>query len=183
MIYNFSPLKTRIKEIEEWLIGEYASIRTGRATPTLLDSVNVESYGARVPLKHVGSITVEDPRTLRVTLWDKAQVKATESAIASANLGISAIADGMTIRVIFPELTADKRKLLNKLAGEKLEEAKITLRKEREKTWNDIQTKEKEGGMSEDEKFRSKDELQKIVDEAVGKFSEHGKRKETEILQ
>jgi ribosome recycling factor len=183
MAYNFSPLKTRVKEIEEWLVGEYSSIRTGRATPALLDSVNVESYGARTPLKHVGSITIEDPRTLRVTLWDKTQVKAAESAIASANLGVSAVADGMTIRVTFPELTAEKRKLLNKLAGEKLEEAKITLRKEREKTWNDIQAKEKEGGMSEDDKFRNKDELQKIIDEATAKFAEHSERKETEILQ
>ena len=183
MTYNFSPFRTRIKEIEDWLVGEYASIRTGRATPALLDSVNVESYGARVPLKHVGSITIEDPRTLRVTLWDKTQVKDTESAIASANLGVSAVADGMSIRVTFPELTAEKRKLLNKLANEKLEEAKITLRKERERIWNDIQTKEKAGEMGEDEKFRYKDELQKIVDEATTKFAEHGKRKETEIIQ
>lgn len=183
MTYNFSALKTRLKEIEDWLVAEYSSIRTGRATPALLDAINVESYGARVPLKHVGSITIEDPRTLRVTLWDKTQVKDTESAIASANLGVSAVANGMSIRVTFPELTSEKRKLLNKLAGEKLEEAKITLRQEREKVWNDIQTKEKEGGMSEDEKFRYKDELQKIVDEAANKFAEHGQRKETEILQ
>lgn len=183
MAYNFSPLKNRVKEIEEWLVGEYSSIRTGRATPALLDSVDVDSYGSRTPLKHLGSITIEDPRTLRVTLWDKTQVKAAESAIASANLGVSAVADGMSIRVTFPELTAEKRKLLNKLAGEKLEEAKITLRKDREKTWNDIQAKEKEGEMSEDEKFRNKDELQKIIDEATAKFVAHNDKKEAEILQ
>jgi len=110
-------------------------------------------------------------------------VKGTESAIASANLGVSAVSDGMTIRVSFPELTADKRKLLSKLANEKLEEAKVSLRKEREKVWNDIQTKEKDGEMSEDDKFRGKEELQKLVDEINAAFDEHGKRKETEISQ
>ncbi len=182
MAYNFNSFKERLSEVEEWLTKEFASIRTGRATPALLDGVSVESYGSRVPLKHVGSISIEDPRTLRVTLWDKSQVKATESAIASANLGVSAIADGLAIRVIFPELTADKRKLLSKLAHEKLEEAKVSLRKEREKVWNDIQTQEREGGLSEDEKFRHKDELQKLVDDTNAKLEAHNDRKEAEIL-
>ena len=183
MPYNFLAFKNRTKEIEDWLTQEFASIRTGRATPTLLDSVTVESYGSRVPLKHVASITIEDPRTLKVTLWDKAQVKASESAIASANLGVSAIADGLGIRVIFPELTSEKRKLLIKLAKEKLEEAKVTLRKEREKVWNDIQAKERDGDLSEDDKFRSKEELQKMVDGVNSKLEAMGQRKETEILQ
>jgi len=182
MAYNFSVFKNRVKEIEDWLAAELATIRTGRATPALLDTVVVESYGARVPLRHVASISIDDPRTLKVTLWDKSQTKSAESAIAAANLGVSAVADGLTIRVIFPELTAEKRRLLSRVVSEKSEEAKITLRQEREKIWNELQTKERDGKIGEDEKFRSKNELQKIVDEAVAKLTELSHRKEAEIL-
>lgn len=182
MAYNFSSFTSRAKEISDWLSRELAAIRTGRATPTLLDSVQVESYGARMPLKHIGSITIEDPRTLKITLWDKTQVKTAESAIAAANLGVTALADGLAIRVIFPELTADKRKLLSKLVHEKLEEAKVTLRKERERVWNDIQTQERDGQVTEDDKFRLKDELQKLVEESSETLEAQVKRKDEEIL-
>ena len=181
MPYNFSNLKSKITEIEEWLGREFASIRTGRATPALLDSVQVESYGARVPLKSVGAIGVEDVRTLKLTLWDQSQVKATEAAIQAANLGVSVTTDGTAIRVIFPTLTADKRQILLKLAHDKTEEAKISLRKEREKIWNEIQDKEKEKEISEDEKFKLKDDLQKIVDEENGKLEVIKAKKEAEI--
>lgn len=181
MAYNFNNLKTEIKEIDEWLAREFAAIRTGRATPALLDGVQVESYGAKVPLKQVGAIGVEDPRTLKITLWDKSQMRGVESGIQAANLGVSVTADATSIRVIFPELTADKRKILTKVANEKIEQARISLRQAREKTWNEIQTKEKGGEISEDERFRLKDELQKLVDEANRQFDEAGKRKQTEI--
>ena len=181
MTYNFTAFKTRAKEIEGWLQKEMSSIRTGRATPALLDSVQVDSYGARMPLKQVGSINIEDARTLRVTLWDKTQVRAVESAIAASNLGVSAVGDGSSVRVSFPELTADKRKLLLKLSNDKVEEARVSLRKERERIWGDIQTKERAGELSEDDKFRSKEELQKLVDEENAQLEAAGQRKEEEI--
>lgn len=181
MPYNFANLKSKITEIEDWLGREFASIRTGRATPALLDSVQVESYGARVPLKSVGAIGVEDVRTLKIALWDQSLVKHVEQAIQVANLGVSVTTDGRAIRVIFPELTADKRKILLKLAHEKSEEAKISLRKEREKVWNEIHEKEKNKELSEDDKFSLKEELQKIVDQEVSKIDEMKARKETEI--
>jgi ribosome recycling factor len=181
MAYNFNSFKTEIKEIDEWLAREFAAIRTGRATPALLDSVQVESYGARVPLKQVGAIGVEDHHTLRVTLWDKSQMRGVESGIQAANLGVSVTSDATSIRIIFPALTADKRKILNKLASDKVEQARISLRQAREKTWNEIQAKEKEGEISEDERFKLKDELQKLVDGANQQLEEAGKRKQTEI--
>jgi ribosome recycling factor len=181
MAYNFNLLKAEIKEIEEWLAREFSAIRTGRATPALLDGVSVESYGSRVSLKQVGAIGVEDPRTLRITLWDKSQMRGVESAVQAANLGVSITSDSVSLRIIFPELTADKRKILNKVANEKIEQARISLRQAREKTWNDIQAKEKSGEVSEDEKFRLKDELQKIIDSANQYLNEAGKRKQTEI--
>src|SRR6185369_4821137 len=118
MPYNFNAFKQKTKEIEEWLAREFTTIRTGRASPALLDSVQVESYGAKVPLRQVASISVEDPRTLKLTLWDKSQQKSVESAVTAANLGVSIGGDSSGVRIIFPELTADKRKVLLKLANE-----------------------------------------------------------------
>ena len=181
MGYDFSGFKADSKVVEEWLQGEHTSIHTGRATPALLDGIQVDSYGSKMPLQHVAAITVEDPKTLRVTPWDTAMVKSIESAIAAANLGVSTSPDSSSIRVIFPELTSDRRKLLMKLASEKLEEARIRLRAEREKVWNDIQKQEKEGTVSEDEKFRYKDELQKMVNERGAKLEALHERKHQEI--
>jgi ribosome recycling factor len=181
MAYNFSPLKDRIKEVQEWLSKEFTSIRTGRATPALLDSVQVESYGARMPISQVGSISVEDPRTLRISPWDVSQVKEIEKAIIAANLGVSVSVDDKGARVFFPELTSERRTILMKLAKERLEDARVSLRKERDQVWNEIQAKEKEGGMGEDEKFRYKDEMQKYIDEANKKLEELFEKKEKEI--
>ena len=181
MAYNFNSFKVAVKEIEEWLTREHLSIRTGRATPALLDSVTVDSYGSKMAVSHVAAITVEDPKTLRVSPRDTTLVKIIESGIAAANLGVSTSPDSTSIRVIFPELTSDRRKLLIKLAGEKLEEAKISLRGEREKVWNEIQNQEKEGTVTEDEKFRYKDELQKMVGDTSARLEQLHERKKQEI--
>ncbi len=182
MAYNFSPLKERIKETQEWLIREYTSIRTGRATPVLLDGVQIDAYGSKMPISQVASISIEDPRTLQISPWDTTQIKEIEKAILEANLGVSPVVDDKGVRVFFPELTSERRVILMKLAKEKLEDARITLRKERDHTWNDIQVQEKEGAMSEDDKFRSKDEMQKHIDEANKKFDETFDKKEKEIM-
>lgn len=183
MAYDFSVFKKEVQEIREWLAKEFSTIRTGRATPALLDSVSVESYGTRSPISHVAGITSEDPRTLRVSPWDKNNIKAIEKAITAANLGVSVAVDASGLRVSFPELTSERRGILKKLVGEKLEDAKVSMRQVREKVWSDIQAKEKEGEMSEDEKFRLKEELQRLVDEAGQTFAEMGERKEAEIAE
>ncbi len=182
MNYNFSNIKSEFKKVEEWLVKEYSQIHTGRASPALLDSIMVESYGSHVPLKNVTSVGIEDPKTLRLSPWDKTHVKEIERAIQSANLGLSVAADDTGLRVIFPMLTTERREALVKVLGHKLEEARISLRKEREEAWTDIQQKEKEGDMSEDEKFRAKEELQKIVDDANKNFEALFEKKEKEVL-
>lgn len=184
MAYSFETFKRRLGEIHKWLVAELASVRTGRVSPALLDSVRVEAYGGRLPLKQSGSITVEDARTLKITLWDKSQLKAVEAALQKANLGATIIPapDSISIRIIFPELTEEKRKLLAKLVHAKAEEAHTSWRQERDRVWHDIQVKERDGEIGEDEKFRLKDELQKMVDEGNKKFDETGKRKTAEIL-
>lgn len=182
MQYNFSQFKERAKEIEKWLSGEFASLRTGRVSPAILDSVQVESYGARMPIAHVAAVSIEDAKTLRIAPWDKNQIKEIEHALAVANLGVAVSVDNAGVRVSFPDLTEDRRKALTKIVNSKLEEAKVTLRKERERVWDDIQAKEKEGGMAEDDKFRYKDELQKLVDE-TGKLLEGlAEKKDKEIM-
>ncbi|MEK7091398.1 MAG: ribosome recycling factor [Patescibacteria group bacterium] len=181
MAYNFTEIKEHLTDIETWLSDQFAGIRTGKATPQLLDSIKVDSFGTTSPLKHVAAINIEDARTLRVTPWDKGQIKAIETAIAAANLGVSSAPDSDGLRIIFPQLTEERRKLLNKLIGEKLEEARISLRKEREKTWNDIQAMEKAGTVSGDTRFRLKEELQKIIDDGNVRFEAMVAKKRIEI--
>ncbi len=183
MAYDFKQFDARVKETVEWLSREFAAVRTGRATPTLLDMVQVEAYGARMPLQQVASVGSEDARTLCITPWDKGQLKDIERAITEANLGISVVTDDKGIRVIFPELTSERRVQLLKLAKTKLEEARVVLRKSREEVLKDIETKEKEGELSEDDRFRLKEEVQKRVENANGSLDEQMSKKETEIAQ
>lgn len=160
---------------------EYGGLRTGRATPALLDRVMVEAYGSKLPLQQVATISPEDARTLRVSSWDASQNKAIEKAITAANLGISVSADEKGVRVFFPELTAERRVLLIDNARERLEEARITLRLARDDAWSDIQKHERDGEMSEDEKFRYKDEMQKLIDAANEEAQKLFEKKEKEI--
>lgn len=181
MAYNFSNVKARMKEIDEWFRKECSLLRTGRATTAILDSIAVEAYGSRTPIAHVASITMEDARTLRIAPWDKSQVKAIEQAIQKADLGLSTSADDQGIRVIFPELTSERRGQIVKLLKERLEDARISVRKEREEVLSQFKKDEKEGTMSEDDHFRAKEELQKIVDEANRGLEELTAKKEAEI--
>ncbi len=182
MAYNFSRFNAESKKIEEWLSKEFAGIRTSRATPAILDGVMVESYGSRMPVKQVANISGEDARTLRIAPWDASQIKEIEKAIVTSNLGLSVSIDDKGLRVAFPSLTEDRRKSLIKLSKEKLEEAKISVRKLRDEAWKDIEATEKKGGMGEDEKFRLKKEMEKMVEALNKKLMEAEERKEKEIL-
>ena len=182
MQYNFTNLKNELKKAEDFLSKEYSQLSTGRASPMVLDGVSVESYGAYQPIKNVASVNIEDPKTLRIAPWDKNQVKAIEKAILLADLGLSVATDEAGIRVIFPQLTTETREKLVKVLKEKLENTRITVRKEREKIWDDIQRQEKESKMTEDERERGKKELQKFVDETNKKLESIFEKKENEVL-
>lgn len=182
-MYDFKELKERITQAEEWLRKEYQGLRTGRATPALLDGIQVDSYGSRMPINQVSSVGTEDARTLRISPWDVSQIKAIEKAISDANLGVGVSSDDKGIRVSFPELTSERRTSLIKIAKDKLEHSRKSVRLAREETWNDIQAVEKAGDMSEDEKFRYKDELQKHVDAANVVMEELFNKKEKEIQE
>ncbi len=181
MAYDFKPLEKKIADITERLGREMSGVRTGRATPSILDGVQVESYGSRMPIHQVATISVDDARTLRITPWDASQGKEIEKAITVANLGLSVGMDEKGVRVFFPELTSERRTTMLKLAKEKIEEARASLRSARDDVWSDIQKKEREGEVTEDEKFRFKDEMQKRIDAANKAFDDALARKEKEI--
>ena len=183
MAYDFSKLKANIKETEEWLVRELAGVRTGRATPSLLDGVKAEAYGARTPLRELAAVSVEDARTLRIIPWDRSIGKAIEKGITDADLGIGVSTDDQGLRVTFPELTSERRVQLSKIAGDKAEQAKVTLRSHRTDAIKEIEAAEKEGGMGEDEVKRLKAEVQKLIDTGSESLTEILKRKEAEIAQ
>jgi len=182
MQYNFLTFKTGLKKIEEFLNKEYSQLNVGRASPLVLDGIMVESYGSHVPLNNVASISIEDPKTLRIAPWDKNHIKSIEKAIISGGLGLSVAVDDIGIRVIFPQLTTETRLTLVKVLKEKLEEARITVRREREQIWDAIQAQEKAGKMTEDERFRAKDDLQKIIDEVNKNLETTFEKKQKEVM-
>lgn len=182
MAYDFTKFKKQISGAEEWLKKEYSGIRTGQATPALLDGVKVDSYGAVMTIPQVAAVTTEGPRTLRIVPWDASQVKEIEKAITVANLGVSVGIDDKGLRVNFPELTTDTRTAITRLAKEKLEEGKKQIRIHRDEAMKDLQAREKAGGIGKDEVFRHKGELQKMVDTANTGLEAHYAKKEKEVL-
>ncbi len=182
MSYDFSKFNTAVLEAEEWLKKELSMLRTGRANSSVLDSIYVESYGSMSPIAHVATVNMEDPRTIRVVPWDKSQVKSIEQAINKADIGISVSTDDAGLRVIFPELTGERRLQVVKLLKDRLEDTKITMRKAREATISDLKNAEKDGELTEDEHFKAKEDLQKLVDAANSKFDEMAAKKEKEIM-
>lgn len=176
MAYNTNNFKTELKKVEERLSKDYGSVHTGRATPMILDSIMVESYGAYMPIKNVAGVTIEDPKTLRIAPWDKSQIKSIESAISSANLGLSVVSDSDGVRAIFPMLTTENRSKLVKILKEKLEEARISVRQARQ---SEI---EKTEDLSEDEQKRAKDDIQKCVDESNQNLEAIFAKKEIEVM-
>lgn len=182
MQYNFSQFKTELKKVEDFLHKEFTQLNIGRASPMVLDGVSVESYGSRMPLKNVANISIEDPKTLRIAPWDKSQIKDIEKGIIASNLGLSVATDDQGIRVIFPQLTTETRGSLVKVLKEKLEEARITVRRERENVWKDVEQKERDAKLTEDEKFRAKEDLQKMIDEVNNNLVAIFEKKEREVM-
>lgn len=176
MAYNTQNFKMELKNVGEWLSKEYSGVHSGRATPMILDSINVESYGSYMPIKNVASISIEDPKTLRIAPWDKSQIKGIESAISAANLGLSVVSDSDGVRAIFPMLTTENRARLVKILKEKLEEARISVRQERQVEIDKI------GDLPEDDQKRAKDDIQKCVDEANQNLEAIFAKKETEVM-
>lgn len=164
------------------LQNELKNIRTGRANPSIVEDLQIDYFGTKTPLKQVASITSSDARSLVITPWNKDNLIDIENAIKGSDLNINPTNDGNAIRLAFPPLTEERRVELVKVMKKKIEEARIEIRKVREEAWDAIQNNEKEGKISEDDKFRKKDELQKAVDQYNKQIDELAIKKEEEIM-
>lgn len=175
------------KERMEKAIGAYqrelATVRAGRANPSLLDKVTVEYYGAQTPLNQIASITAPEARMLVITPYDKTALGDIEKAIQKADLGVTPSNDGNIIRITIPPLTEERRKELAKLVKKYSEDAKVAVRNIRRDANDDLKKLEKNGEMTEDELRSSTEDVQKLTDEYVSKIDEITKDKEKEIME
>ncbi len=160
---------------------EFAGLRTGRAHPSLVEGLKLEVYGQQMPLKGVATITVTDARTIAITPFDPSQAAAIEKGILTSELGITPTNDGKLIRVILPELTADRRKELAKLAKQMAENCRVAIRQHRQKANDALKNMEKNKELSQDDGKKATAKVQQIVDEATKKVDAALKNKETEI--
>lgn len=172
-------MKGAIQSLEEDLAG----IRTGRATPGLVEKLPVEYYGAPTPLMQLASISVPDPRTLLVKPFDPSTLKAIERGIIVSNLGLTPNNDGKTIRLNLPPLTEERRRDLVKVVNHRIEESKVATRNIRRDIIKDLREFEKEKLISEDDLKKAEDELQKLTDRMVEEIEYIGERKEKEIME
>ena len=180
--YDKSDIERRMTGAVESLRSDLGGLRTGRANTALLDPVMCEVYGAMMPLNQVATVSAPDPRMLSVQVWDKANLTAVEKGIAKANLGLNPMIDGQTLRLPLPDLTAERRKELAKLAGNYAENAKIAIRNVRRDGMEDLKTDEKKKDIGEDDRKRGEDEVQKLTDKYVALADEVSAAKEKEIL-
>lgn len=162
---------------------ELNGVRTGRAHPSLIETLSVDYYGATTPLKQLGSINAPEARMLTIQVWDRGAVRAIEKAIQSSDLGINPAIDGQTIRLPFPPLTEQRRKELVKMVHNKAEEARVAVRNVRRHTHDELRKAEKDGELSQDELRSQEDDLQKITDGHIAVVDREAKKKEGELLE
>lgn len=172
--------KRRMDGAIEVLSKEFAGLRTGRASASLLDPIVVEVYGSRMPLNQVGTVNVPEPRMIIVQVWDAGNVKAVEKAIRDAGLGLNPQTDGTNLRLPIPPLTEERRNELKKLAGKYTEAAKVSVRNVRRDAMDAIK---KDKGGSEDDQKRLSDEIQKMTDQAIEKIDKMLADKEADITK
>lgn len=161
---------------------EMAKLRTGRAVPALVDSLLVDYYNTKSPIKQIASVSAPEARLIVISPWDKGSMTMIEAAIREANIGLNPSNDGQVIRLNIPPLTEDRRREMVKALNRLAEEARIAVRTVREDIWKEIQENEKEGLMSEDDKFRGKDVLQEVVESFNDRIEELREKKEKEIM-
>ncbi len=180
--YEKSDIERRMQGGVDSLKGDLSGLRTGRANTSLLDPVVCEVYGAMMPLSQVATVSAPEPRMLSVQVWDKANLTAVEKGIAKANLGLNPMIDGQTLRLPLPDLTEERRKDLAKLAGEYGEKAKIAIRNVRRDGMESLKEDEKKKEISEDDRKRSEDDVQKLTDKFVADIDTAVAAKVKEIL-
>ncbi|MBN9021357.1 MAG: ribosome recycling factor [Rhizobiales bacterium] len=180
---NLDDLSRRMAATVASLRSELAGLRTGRASANLLEPIVVEAYGAQMPITQVASISVPEPRTVAVQVWDRATVSAVDRAIREANLGLNPIIDGQLLRIPIPALNAERRQELVKIAHKYAEQARVAVRHVRRDGLDLLKKAENDGGMSKDDSARSADQIQKLTDQTIGEIDQILATKEGEITQ
>lgn len=180
--YDKNDIQRRMTGAVENLKHDLAGLRTGRASTALLDPIQVEVYGANMPINQVATVSVPEPRTISVQVWDRSNLTSVEKAIRNAGLGINPIVDGQLIRLPIPDLTEERRKELAKLAGQYAEKARIAVRNVRRDGMDALKTDEKKKDISEDEHKRLDAEVQKMTDDTIKAIDAAAHAKEQEIL-
>jgi ribosome recycling factor len=175
--------KERMHKAVLHLQEEFSAVRTGRATPALVDKLRVDYYGTEVPLQQIAGFSVPEPRVLVVSPYDKGSLKAIEKAIQGSDLGVNPSNDGAVIRLAFPELTRDRRKDLVKVVKNRAEESRVTLRNLRRDTRKELETLERDGDLSRDELERIEKDLEKVTHDAVAEVDSMLVHKEHELLE
>lgn len=167
----------------EALRREFGGVRTGKASPALLDTIKVEAYGSHMPLNQVGTVSAPEPRLLVVQPWDSAMIGPVERAIRESELGLNPSNDGKVVRVPIPPLTEERRKEYVRLVHKMAEDARVAVRHARKEANDAVKTQQKNGEVSEDDARREQDEIQKLTDRYVEKIDELMKHKEAEVLE
>lgn len=178
-----SDTKQRMQKAAGYLKEELASVRTGRASPSLLETIKVEAYGARMALRDLASINAPEPRLLVVQVWDQANIQPVETAIRDSDLALNPVIENNIIRVPIPPLSEERRREMTKLASEKAEGTRVSIRQTRREAVETIETAEKKKEISEDESFKLKENVQKVTEDFTHQVDNLAKQKESEILQ
>jgi ribosome recycling factor len=181
--FKLDDYKRRMDGALTALTHEFGGLRTGRASATLLDPIQVDAYGGTSPLNQVAGVTVPEPRMISVQVWDKAIVSAVDKAIRAANLGLNPIIDGQTLRIPIPPLTGERRAELAKVAGKYAEQARVAVRNVRRDAMDHLKKLEKDHAISQDEHKKFGDDVQKTTDDHIKKIDEALRHKEEEITQ
>ena len=179
--FDLSEFETSMKASIDALRREFSGLRTGRASPHLLDALQVSVYGSKMPITQVGNVSVPEPRTISIQVWDRSTVPAVEKAIRESNLGINPVVDGQLIRLPIPPLTAERRKELVKIAHDYAEKSKVAVRNVRREGMDTLKKLEKDGDMSEDEHRKESANVQELTDRYVKEVDNLLAAKEQEI--
>lgn len=180
---HVADCKERMHKAVAHLQEEFSAVRTGRATPALVDKLKVDYYGTEVPLQQIAGFSVPEPRVLVVSPYDKTAIKAIEKAIQGSDLGVNPSNDGTVIRLSFPELTTDRRKDLVKVVKHRAEESRVAVRNVRRDMRKELETLERDGELSRDELDRIEKELEKVTHEVVAEIDSLLAHKEHELLE
>lgn len=173
------PMKRTIEKIKN----EFASLRTGRASVTLVENLKIESYGTLMPINQVANLGLSDPRTIEIRPWDVSQVSSIEKAVLKSGLGLTPVNDGKVVRLNVPALSEDRRKELIKVVNKMSEDYRISIRNERRQLIENLKKSEKDKSITEDDRKKGETELQKLTDIYVAKIDEILKAKEKEIME